>query len=192
MQELLHYLKTRRSALALTLTPPAPDAEQLKQMITIASRVPDHCKLAPWRFVEYPKELREKLAASFLQLSDEDSDVTGKESRKTQIERFRQAPMVIAVISKPVEHPKVPEWEQVLSAGAASMQLLVAANAMCFGAQWLTGFYVSNPKACELLGVRDGERIAAMVHIGTAPATPTDRTRPEIADIFTRHTGQEL
>jgi len=191
MSELLHYLKTRRSGLAMTLIEPAPDVDEIRSMVEIASRVPDHCKLAPWRFVEYGREARNKLADSFLKLSDQDSDVTRYESRQKQIENFRNVPLVIGVISCPVEHPKVPIWEQELSAGAATMQLLMAANALGYEAQWLSGFYIFNDEATRLLGLSGNERVAGMVHIGSAGADKKDRTRPSLDNIFSIHAEKE-
>ncbi len=187
MSELVEYLKTRRSDLAMTLVDPAPNERDIETMITLASRVPDHGKLAPWRFVEYRHDDRQNLAKTLIIMSDQDNDVARKESREKEISRFQSAPLVIGVISCARVHPKVPEWEQVLSAGAATMQLLIAANGLGYGSQWLTGWYTQNDNALKLLGVGDDEQVAGMVHIGTPSAEKTDRTRPELSDIFSRY-----
>lgn len=184
MSKLVEYLKTRRSDLAMTLVQPAPSESEIETMITLAARVPDHGKLAPWRFVEYGFDDRNKLSEMLSALSEQDVDVDRKESREKEISRFQSAPLVICVISTVKEHPKVPEWEQVLSAGAATMQLLTAANALGYGSQWLTGWYTNNENALKLLGVDDDEQVAGMVHIGTPSAQKTERTRPNINDIF--------
>ncbi len=186
MTELLHYLKTRRSALAMTLVEPAPDAMQIKTMIEIASRVPDHCKLAPWRFVEYMQETRKRLAGLFVEISNKHGDISRRDSREKQIASFASAPLVIGVVSSPVENPKVPTWEQELSCGAACMQLLVAANALGFEAQWLSGFYMLDDHTTPLLGIKDGERIAGMIHIGSSDADKKERTRPPFDAIFSK------
>jgi nitroreductase len=191
MNELLQYLKTRRSGLAMTLVEPAPDAGQIRTMVEIASRVPDHCKLAPWRFVEYGRGAREKLATSFSKLSDRYGDDARRLSRQKQIDNFRNVPLVIGVVSCPVDHPKVPVWEQELSAGAATMQLLMAANALGYEAQWLSGFYIFDDEATRLLGLSGDERLAGMVHIGSARAEKKDRTRPALDTIFSIHAEEE-
>jgi len=187
MNELTEYLKTRRSDLAMTLVEPAPNESEIETMITLASRVPDHGKLAPWRFVEYGFEDRKKLAENMGALSDQDADIDRKESRVKEISRFQSAPLVIGVISTATAHPKVPEWEQVLSAGAATMQLLIAANALGYGSQWLTGWYTRDVNVLKLLGVSDNEQVAGMVHIGSPSAQKTERTRPELSDIYSRY-----
>jgi nitroreductase len=187
MSELVEYLKTRRSDLAMTLVNPAPDEQDIETMITIASRVPDHGKLAPWRFVEYRYDDRQILAKTLIGMSDQDSDIDRKQSREKEISRFQSAPLVIGAISCAQAHPKVPEWEQVLSAGAATMQLLIAANGLGYGSQWLTGWYTNNKNALKLLGVGDNEQVAGMVHIGTPSVEKTERTRPEIDNIFSRY-----
>ncbi len=188
MNELAEYLKTRRSDLAMTLVEPAPNVSEIETMITLASRVPDHGKLAPWRFVEYGFDDRKILAEKLSELSDQDKDVDRNESRTKEISRFQSAPLVIGVISNAKAHPKVPEWEQVLSAGAATMQLLIAANALGFGSQWLTGWYTRDENALKLLEVSDNEQVAGMVHIGTSSAQKTERTRPEVDDIYSKYT----
>ena len=182
--EMLDYLSTRRSALAMTMREPAPDAEQIRTMIMLASRVPDHGKLVPWRFVEYRKAAREDLATLFKTVSDRHDNEERKESREKEIERFRHAPLVIGVISRAQPHWKVPEWEQVMSAGAATMQLLIAANAIGFEAQWLSGWFATHPQTVPLFGLQGEEKIAGLVHIGTSDAEKTDRTRPEFSEIF--------
>ena len=133
MSELVEYLKTRRSDLAMTLVDPAPGEHDIETMITLASRVPDHGKLAPWRFVEFCYDDRQILAKTLIVMFDQDDDVARKSSREKEIYRFQSAPLVIAVISCVRAHPKVPEWEQVLSAGAATLQLLIAANGLGYG-----------------------------------------------------------
>ena len=187
MSELAEYLKSRRSDLAMTLVDPAPGESDIETMITLASRVPDHGKLAPWRFVEYGFSDRKKLADILIDMSDQETDIDRKESREKEITRFQSAPLVIGVISRAFTHSKVPEWEQVLSAGAVTMQLLIAANALGYGSQWLTGWYTRNENALKLLGVGDDEQVAGMVHIGTPSAQKTDRTRPALSDIYSRY-----
>jgi len=183
----INYLKTRRSSLAMNLSSPAPDAEEVKSLIEIAARVPDHGKLSPWRFVEYRQDERDYLVEELMRLSDAEADASRRESREKEINRFKSAPLVIGVVSKTCAHPKVPEFEQVLSAGAATMVLLIAANGMGYEAQWLTGWFTRDPAATKLLGISRGEQIAAMIHIGSSDVAKNDRTRPQLNDIFSVH-----
>lgn len=170
----------------MTLVEPAPSEAEIQILIEIASRVPDHKKLQPWRFVEYGNEARVELVKKFQQLSDEEAGSSPLEKRQVELERFLSAPLVIGVISKTIENSAVPDYEQVLSAGAATMLMLVACNAMGYEAQWLTGWFTRSRKATELLGLNKGEQIAGMVHIGSNHIAKTDRTRPEISDIFSK------
>ncbi len=102
--------------------------------------------------------------------------------------RFTRAPLVIGVVSRAAPHPKIPEWEQVLSAGAVCMNLLHAAHAHGFAAQWLTEWYAFDGEAARRLGLKDGERFAGFVHIGTPNEAPTERPRPVVADLLTSWT----
>jgi nitroreductase len=97
-----------------------------------------------------------------------------------------QAPLVIAVVSRVVPHVKIPDWEQVLSAGAACMNLLTGATTLGYGASWLTGWAAFDRRVLDALGLKPDERIAGFVHIGTAKEIPADRDRPHLADIVTR------
>jgi nitroreductase len=175
------YLKTRRSIPAPQLGEPGPDAGALSEMLTIAARVPDHGKLAPWRFIVYARQDRagavEALAAIARQGGAADA-----EQRALKAQGFGEAPLVVAVVSAPIpDHPKIPLWEQQLSAGAVCLNLVHAAHAKGFAAQWLTGWFAYDPDALRLLGIGEGERIAGFIHIGTPAMPPTERDRPEIA-----------
>ena len=175
------YLKTRRSIPAPQLGEPGPDAGALSEMLTIAARVPDHGKLAPWRFIVYARQDRagavEALAAIARQGGAADA-----EQRALKAQGFAEAPLVVAVVSAPIPvHPKIPLWEQQLSAGAVCLNLVHAAHAKGFAAQWLTGWFAYDPAALRLLGVGEGERIAGFIHIGTPTMPPTERDRPDVA-----------
>jgi len=186
LSELVDYLKTRRSSLAMNLVEPAPDAAEIETLIEIASRVPDHKKLQPWRFVEYGFADRKKLSKIFLSMSDEDAASSTAEKRQVEITRFCTAPLVIGVIHKNCDNPAVSEFEQVLSVGAAAMLMLVACNAMGYEAQWLTGWFGKSRKARMLLGLKDNEQIAGLVHIGTNHIAKAERTRPELSEIYSK------
>jgi nitroreductase len=186
MNATLELLKTRRSAPALALIPPGPTAEELETLLKIAARVPDHGKLAPWRFIIFENEGRERagaiIAAAFGKANPE------ADAARLDVERKRLAlaPLVVAVVSRAAPHVKIPEWEQVLSAGAVCMNLVIAANAMGFATQWITEWYGYDRGVLAALGLGATEKIAGFVHIGRAPGPREDRVRPNLSDLVTR------
>ena len=181
----LELLLARRSVVANKLGAPGPGSEQLQQILTIAARVPDHKKLTPWRFIvfkdEARKEFGEILANAFAANDDDPNPVR----RETEANRFMRAPVVVAVISHIIERNVVPEWEQILSTGAVCQNLLVAANASGFSAQWITEWYAYDAHVRAALGLKDNERVAGFIYIGTAREQPSERDRPELDDIVT-------
>jgi nitroreductase len=187
MNESLARLQQRRSVPARWLAEPGPSRTEIDTLLTVAARVPDHGKLVPWRFIliegEGRQRLGEELAKVFL------ADQPGADAEKVAAERarFAQAPLVVAVVSRVTPHVKIPDWEQVLSAGAVCMNLLNAATALGYGASWLTGWVAYDRRILDVLGLAPEERIAGYVHIGTASETPTDRPRPNLTDIVTRY-----
>ncbi|KAB2878790.1 MAG: nitroreductase [Pseudorhodoplanes sp.] len=189
MPDALDLLKTRRSVKPIELSGPAPDAADIDTLLTIASRVPDHGKLAPWRFIviEGGARLRvgEWIAAAF---RDDHPDATA-DQLAFEAARLARAPLVIGVVSRAAPHAKIPEWEQVLSAGAAAMNLLHAAHALGYAASWLTEWYAYDRRVLDALGLARGERIAGFVHIGRPGRPPEDRPRPALSDIVTRLTA---
>jgi nitroreductase len=186
MTDTLALLKLRRSVPPQFLAAPGPDDRQLAELLTIATRVPDHGKLAPWRFVVFSGAAKDKAAdivAEGFRAKNPEADAD-----KIAFERGRLgAPLVIAVVSTAKPHPKIPEWEQELSAGAVCMNLLVAAQAMGFGASWLTNWFAFDRAVLTSFGLSAEERIAGFVHIGTAETVPADRERPNLADIVTHY-----
>lgn len=182
MPLLKSYLETRRSALSMTLADPGPSDEQVRTMLTIATRVPDHGKLAPWRFELWRQAFRNSLHAELFALIDPTLPDAAKLRAGT--DKVLHAPCVLAVISTAKDHEAIPLWEQHLSAGASCMVLLQAANALGFDAQWLTAWYVYDPRADLMLGLKDGERIAGLIHIGTSQAAKMERPRPDVSDLF--------
>jgi len=179
-------LRTRRSLKPAELTGPGPSPADLDTLLTIASRVPDHGKLAPWRFIVFEGESRFKagaaIAAAYVaKYPDATPDQIEFEQR-----RLARAPLVIAVVSRAAPHVKIPEWEQVLSAGAAAMNLVIAAHALGFGAAWITEWYAYDRAVLDALGLAPHEKIAGFVHIGRPTHAPEDRLRPALGDIVTR------
>ncbi len=189
-QPLLDLLLTRRSVKAPMLSEPGPSPDQLATILRAAARVPDHKKLEPWRFILFEGDARarfgEVLAAA---CTNEDKEPPSAVRLETERTRLLRAPTVVAVISRVTPHPAAPEWEQVLSCGAACMNLCLAANAMGFGTCWLTEWYSFSVGVRRALGLADNERIAGFVDIGTAKERQPDRERPDVAKITTRWAG---
>jgi nitroreductase len=185
MADPLELLKTRKSISAQFLGAPGPDRRQLDDMLSVASRVPDHGKLAPWRFLVF--EGNERLAAgkalaALYRAQHPEAD----EKRIAEEEaRLARAPLVVAVVSKAAPHVKIPEYEQLLSAAAAAMNLELAAQALGFASQWTTDWIAYDAAAGRLLGLKPGERFVGFIHIGTSTVPPIDRPRPALADIVT-------
>lgn len=184
MNELTVYLKKRRSALSMTLQSPGPDRDELMSMLEIAARVPDHGKLAPWRFELWEKPARENMHRDLLALLHEQADTPERSKAQQGTDKLLHAPCVVAVISTASEHPKIPVWEQTLSAGACCQNLLMAANAHGFEAQWLTAWYVYDDAARDILRLGEGEQIAGIIHIGSTDTPKSERPRPVLADHF--------
>lgn len=180
--DILPYLKARRSALSLTLEEPGPSSTQLHDMLTVAARVPDHGKLAPWRFELWEKAARKRMHAQLVEQIDCNSENAAKLRGGT--DKLLHAPCVVAVISTAREHESIPQWEQVLSAGAVCLNLLMAANAHGFEAQWLTAWYIYDDKAKHILDLDQGERVAGIIHIGSTAISKSERPRPNIEDHF--------
>ncbi len=185
----IDFLATRRSVPAQFLGLPAPDAAQLRQILAAGLRVPDHGKLAPWRFIRFAGDDRTKVGEAMLRLRLSRGDQLSDAERDKELTRFSRAPLVIGVVSKAGPHVKIPEWEQQLSAGAVCMNLLNGAHALGFSAQWVTGWPVYDPEARAILGLTPDERLAGLVHIGTRQIEPTERPRPEPDDLLTDWAG---
>ncbi len=183
------FLAERRSHAAATLTEPAPSATELDAILTVAMRVPDHGKLAPWRFIVYRGTQRARIGAYLAARAEHLARVEGQafdSARRAQEEtRFTRAPLVVGLLSRAAAHPKIPLWEQHLSAGAVGMALLCATHAAGFFGQWLTEWYAYDALAARYLGAEPDERFAGFFHIGRATVTPGERARPILADIVT-------
>ena len=186
MHDALQLLKTRRSVKPMELKEPGPSEAELETMLTVASRVPDHGKLTPWRFVVFAGDQRwragEAIATAF---QAQRPDATA-EQIAFERSRLARAPLVIGVVSRAGPHVKIPEWEQVLSAGAAAMSLVLSAHALGFAANWITEWYAYDRGVLAALGLAANERIAGFVHIGTPVRPSEDRPRPPLTDIVTR------
>ena len=183
--KLIDYLSTRRSIPAFQMSAPGPSKSEVEEMLKLASRVPDHGKLAPWRFIVYRGEERQRISEALARIALADKPDLSEEMVKVENTRLTRAPVVIAVVSRAAPHFKIPEWEQVMSAGAVCLNLVMAANAHGFASNWLTEWYAFDERAYPTLGVEPGEKVAGFIHIGTPTGPPTERPRPELAEIVT-------
>ena len=186
MPDALELLKTRRSFKAIELSGPAPSPAEIDMLLTVASRVPDHGKLAPWRFIVFEGQARRAAGEAIADAFRTKSPDAKAEQIEAERDRLARAPLVIAVVSRAAPHVKIPEWEQVLSAGAAAMNLVTAAHALGYGANWITEWYAYDRAVLDALGLAPHERIAGFIHIGRPPGPPEDRPRPSLAEIATR------
>jgi nitroreductase len=178
----LALLALRRSASAGTLQAPGPNETELADLLTLATRVPDHGKLAPWRFIILEGEDKAAFVAALEAIAAGRPDA---ERLAAALFKIRIPPLTVAVVSK-VSEGKIPAWEQELSAGAVCMTLLLAAQAMGFGANWITDWYAYDAEALALLGLAPGERVAGFLHIGTPAEPPLERVRPDLDALTTR------
>jgi nitroreductase len=187
MPDALHLLKTRRSVKPMELIAPGPSESEIETLLGIASRVPDHGKLTPWRFIVFTGDAR--LAAGKIIADAFAAKAAGATSEQIDFERKRlaRAPLVIAVVSRAGTHAKIPKWEQHMSAGASAMSLVLAAHAMGYAASWITEWYAYDRGVLDALGVAANERVAGFVHIGTPAKPPEDRERPALSAIVTRY-----
>ncbi len=180
--DMLSLLSTRRSVVADKLTDPGPTEAELEHILRAATRVPDHGKLAPWRFVLFTGQARaafgDVLAEAFLKERPNARDRMIEHERG----RFLRAPVVVAVVScyKP---GKIPEWEQILSAGAACQTMLITATAMGYVGQWITEWYAYDQNVQRALGLKEGERVAGFVYLGSPASDPKERDRPELGEL---------
>jgi nitroreductase len=182
----IELLKTRRSMKPREMTGPGPSAAEIETILTIGARVPDHGKLAPWRFILFEGDARvragEIIAAVFAGKNPQASSAEIEVEKK----RLTDAPLVIGIVSFTKPHPKVPPWEQELSAGASAMNIVTAASALGYGACWLTGWFAFDRDVLDGFGLKADEKLAGLIHIGTPSKASEDRPRPSLSEIVTR------
>ncbi len=189
MPDALQLLKTRRSVKPMELSGPAPSEAEIASLLTIASRVPDHGKLTPWRFIVFEGDARLTAGQAIAEAFRANRPDGTPEQIEFERKRLARAPLVIAVVSRAGPHVKIPEWEQELSAGASAMSLVFAAHAMGYAANWITEWYSYDRRVLDALGLAPNERMAGFVHIGRPAKPPEDRDRPPLEEIVTRYSG---
>lgn len=181
--ELVDYFLKRRSVTLPFLAEPAPSADELGTILTIASRVPDHGKLVPWRMITYSGDQRVEVGARLGEVAKANNPNISDVQLEIERNQFLPAPITIGVLSATKMHPKVPEFEQLISAGCVAFNLVHAAFALGFGAHWVTRWFAYDHAAAAMLGAKEDERFVAFVHIGTPTARMDERARPELADV---------
>jgi len=189
MQNPLDFLLSRVSPPIHELAEPGPSDAEIHAMIAAAIRVPDHGRLAPWRFILYRGEARRQVGELLAALAERREGPLSEGRRNQELARFSRAPLVIGVVSSPKENPKIPEWEMLLSGGAVAMNLLHAAHALGYKANWITNWYSDLPEGRALLGLAPKERVVGFVHIGTHRGNVAHRPRPEAASLIQDWTG---
>ncbi|CAM5221219.1 NAD(P)H nitroreductase [Bosea thiooxidans] len=183
MTDTLSLLKLRRSVPPQFLSAPGPQGAQLDELLAIAARVPDHGKLAPWRFIVFTGAAREKAAAVVARVYREKNPQASEEQVEFERKRLLHAPVIVGVVSRARQHVKIPLWEQELSAGAVCMNMLVAAYAMGYAGSWLTNWFSFDREIMTAFGLAEDERMAGFIHIGTPTAPISDRDRPVMSEI---------
>ena len=183
--EVLAFLARRRSTSALTLAEPAPSNAELDQLIALAARVPDHGKLAPWRFVVLAGPAKARFADRLEGLAQ----ARGDSQAAAKLGKLKVPPLAVAVIASPHPEAAIPEWEQLLSAGAVCTTFLYAALAMGYGANWITDWYAYDSEAGRVLGLKAHERVAAFMLLGTPREPPLERERPQVAGLVSHWEG---
>jgi nitroreductase len=186
---LVDYLSNRISPPIQELKTPGPDDGEIAQMIRLASRVPDHGRLEPWRFILYRGEARVKVGEQLAALAEMREGPLPEGRRQQELTRFSRAPLVIGVVSSPKDHPKIPQWEMFLSGGAVAMNLVHAANALGYRANWITNWYSDIEEGRRILGLAPQERMIGFVHIGTYAGTVPERPRPDFTKLVSDYNG---
>jgi len=181
----LAFLARRRSASAIALGDPAPSDADLATLLRLATRVPDHGKLSPWRFVVLKGGPKRRFIAGLEAIAAKRPDAV---KLSAKLGKIKAPPLTMAVISR-LSPGEIPEWEQRLSAGAVCMTLIIAAQAMGYGANWITDWYAYDADAQRLLGLGEGERVAGFVHLGTSTEPPLERVRPDVEAIVEEWKG---
>ena len=184
----LSLLSTRRSGKPRDLVAPGPDDAQLRQILEIAARTPDHGKLAPWRFVIVPADKRAALAETITDAYRAERPQAARLEIEALEQFATQAPTLVVVLSSPKIESHIPLWEQQLSAGAACMNLLHAAHALGFAGGWLTGWAAYSNAVRDAFGA-EPERIAGYIFLGTPAKQLEERPRPDLQKIISTWQG---
>lgn len=182
----LALLLSRRSGSAKRMTAPGPTAAELDLIFEAATRVPDHGKLAPWRFILFEGAGRDRFGDVLAECFRAANPEADHERLRAERERFLRAPVVIGVISRVREGLPIPEWEQTLSAGACGMLIVLAAHSLGYVANWITEWCAYDPCVREKLGLAQNDRVAGFIYIGKSAVPLEERPRPDFRTLVTR------
>lgn len=185
-QQARDLIALRRSAGKRALSSPGPQGEELDALLAAATRVPDHRRLAPWRFIVFEGEARKTFSAAAVDIQKREDPNASEQMLADTASYLTRAPIVIAVISSPDKAHKTPVWEQELSAGALCHNLLLGANASGWAGCWLSEWIAFSDGINTLLGLTKDERVAGYIYLGTATEDPQERMRPDTAGKITR------
>lgn len=185
----LDFLLARRSAPIQELSEPGPNAEEIETILRVATRVPDHGMLTPWRFILYRGESRVEVGEKLVELAEKLEGPLSDARRQQELTRFSRAPLVIGVVSSPKESIKFPEWEMFLSGAMVALNLMHAANALGYGTNMITNWYSDKEEGRRILGLAPHERVIGFVHIGSHPRNTPDRPRPDVAGLVSEYSG---
>lgn len=185
-RSILTLLATRKSASAKAMGEPGPSPGQLAEILRLAVRVPDHGKLAPWRFILWEGDARARFGEVMKARWHALHPGHGEEAMEIARTLFLRAPTVLGVVSSATEHPKIPVWEQQLSAAAVCMNVLYGAAAMGIGCQWNTGWVAYDAEIAAAMGLKPHEKLAGLIYLGTPTAPLEDRPRPDPSALLTR------
>ena len=186
---IIDFLLTRNSAPIPELKEPAPSDADIAIMIAAASRVPDHGRLEPWRFILYRGEARVEIGRKLAALAEQREGPLPENRHNQELARFSRAPLVIGVVSVPRENPKIPQWEMFLSGAMAAMNLMIAANVLGYGTNMISNWYSDVAEGRAILGLSPQERVIGFVHIGSYTGPAPERPRPDPAKLYADYSG---
>ncbi|MCF6199289.1 MAG: nitroreductase [Hyphomicrobiaceae bacterium] len=181
----LSFLLKRRSVVVARLQEPGPDKDEIVELIAGAIRVPDHKALAPWRFLVFSGAARADFGKKIAAIYEHNvGEARTDRAYENELNRFLRAPVVIGVISSPVDSIKVPQSEQLLSAGAACMNILHGARALGYAAQWVTEWIAYDAKVDEVLHLEPHQSVAGFIYLGSSSEIPGERPRVKPQDVM--------
>lgn len=183
------YFLTRRSVTLPFLRDPGPSATELEDIFRIATRVPDHGKLTPWRLITISGENRAKAGEKLAQLLLSRDPHTDPALIEAERNRFLPAPLTVGVLARPRPHPKVPEMEQLLSAGCVAFNLVHAANIYGYGTHWVTRWFAFDKQGAQIMGAAEDEQFVGFIHIGTPEQRLEERDRPALSEVVSAWVG---
>lgn len=185
----INFLETRQSIPVSQISEPGPDDATLHKILELSVRVPDHGRLEPWRFIIYRGAARNLAGQHIAERLNERDGPLPQDVYDRELNRLARAPVVVGVVSTPKPHERIPDWEQFLSAGAVATNMNFAAKAYGFVSNWVTGWYADDTEATRRLGLKEGERFAGFVHIGTFDKPFPERPRPDVDQLISHYKG---